>query len=111
MNMQKLTQKSREALQSAQSLAIEYQNQQLDCEHLLAALAGQEDGLIGQLLKKMGVDAAAMADAARTKVGQLPRVSGSGRDPDKVYITGALDAALTQAEQEAAAMKDEYVSV
>ena len=111
MNMQKLTQKSNEALQSAQSLAIEYQNQQLDCEHLLAALAGQEDGLIGQLLKKMGVEAAAVASAARSKVGQLPRVSGSGRDPDKVYITGALDAALAQAEREAAAMKDEYVSV
>ncbi len=111
MDMQKLTQRSREALQAAQSLAIEHQNQQLDCEHLLAALARQQDGLIGQLLKKMGVDPEAVAQAAENKVGQLPRVTGTGRDPDKIYISAALDAVLNQAEKEAASMKDEFVSV
>ena len=111
MDMQKLTQRSREALQAAQSLAIEHQNQQLDCEHLLAALARQQDGLIGQLLKKMGVDPEAVAQAAENKVSQLPRVTGTGRDPDKIYISAALDAVLNQAEKEAASMKDEFVSV
>ena len=111
MDMQKLTQRSREALQAAQSLAIEHQNQQLDCEHLLAALARQQDGLIGQLLKKMGVDPEAVAQAAENKVSQLPRVTGTGRDPDKIYISDALDAVLNQAEKEAASMKDEFVSV
>ena len=111
MDMQKLTQRSREALQAAQSLAIEHQNQQRDCEHLLAALARQQDGLIGQLLKKMGVDPEAVAQAAENKVSQLPRVTGTGRDPDKIYISAALDAVLNQAEKEAASMKDEFVSV
>ncbi len=111
MNMQKLTQRSQQALQQAQGIAIEYQNQQLDCEHLLAALLDQEDGLIGQLLKKMGKEPTQLAQATQGKIAQLPKVTGAGRDPDKVYITSALDGALNQAEKEAAAMRDEFVSV
>ncbi len=111
MDMQKLTQRSQEALQTAQRIAIEYQNQQLDCEHLLAALLQQQEGLIGQLLKKMGKDSDGIAQAVQSKIGQLPRVTGAGRDPEKVYITVALDSALNQAQKEADAMHDDFVSV
>ena len=111
MNTNQFTQKTMEALQSAQSLAIEHQNQALEPEHLLAALASQENGLIPQLLKRMGVEPSAFAVAAQEKVEQLPHVSGTGRDPDKVYISQDTDKALTAAQKQAAAMKDEYVSV
>ena len=111
MNTNQFTQKTLEALQSAQSLAIEHQNQSLEPEHILAALAAQENGFIPQVLKHMGVDAAAFAAAAEEKVALLPRVSGSGRDPEKIYIGQAADRALSEAAKQAAAMKDEYISV
>ena len=111
MNTNQFTQKTMEALQSAQSLAIEHQNQALEPEHLLAALASQENGFIPQLLKRMGVEPSAFAVAAQEKVEQLPHVSGTGRDPDKVYISQDTDKALNAAQKQAAAMKDEYVSV
>ena len=111
MNAQKMTQKSLEALQAAQSLAIEYENQSLAQEHLFCALLAQEDGLVGQLFQKMGVEPGNAQAAFAQKVSELPRVTGSGRDPDKVYVTTELDRALTAAEKAAARMKDEYVSV
>ena len=111
MNAQKMTQKSLEALQAAQSLAIEYENQSLAQEHLFCALLAQEDGLVGQLFQKMGVEPGNAQAAFAQKVSELPRVTGSGRDPDKVYVTSELDRALTAAEKAAARMKDEYVSV
>lgn len=111
MNTQKLTQKSLEALQSAQSLALEYQNLQLEQEHLLYALLTQEGGLVPQLLKKMNIDGGAMASAAEEAVTKLPKVSGPGREPGKIYISQSVDAMLNVAERQATAMKDEYVSV
>ena len=111
MNTNQFTQKTMEALQNAQSLAIEHQNQALEPEHLLAALASQENGFIPQLLKRMGVEPSAFSVAAQEKVEQLPHVSGTGRDPDKVYISQDTDKALNAAQKQAAAMKDEYVSV
>jgi ATP-dependent Clp protease ATP-binding subunit ClpB len=111
MDTSKYTRKTLEAVQAAQKLAVEYQNQVLEPEHLLAALAGQEQGLIPQLLEGMGVEPASFVAAATEALGALPRVSGSGRDPDKVYISPATDKAVLAAEREAKAMKDEYVSV
>lgn len=111
MNAQKMTQKSLEALQAAQSLAVEYENQALCPEHLFCALLSQQDGLIPQLFQKMGAEPGNLAAAFAKKVGELPHVTGTGRDPEKVYITPELDRALTAAEKSAAAMKDEYVSV
>ena len=110
MNTNKYTQKTLEALQSAQQLAIEYQNQALEPEHLLAATASQQDGLIPQLLMKLGVEPGNFAAAAAQKVAALPHVTGSGREPDKIYISAATDKVLT-AEHTAESMKDEYVSV
>ena len=111
MNMNQFTQKTLEALQSAQRLAVEYSNNAVEQEHLLAALAQQQDGLIPQLLTKLGADPNAFAQAALQKVEALPRVTGSGRDPDMVYISGDLDRALNAAEQQAKQMQDEYISV
>ncbi len=111
MNTNKFTQKTLEALQSAQQTAIEYQNQTLEPEHLLFAIANQEQGLIPQLLQQMGVEPGNFASAAAQKVALLPHVTGSGREADKIYISAATDKVLNAAESTATAMKDEYVSV
>ena len=111
MNIEQMTQKTREALQAAQRIAVEYSNNAVEQEHLLAALAQQQDGLIPQMLQTLGVDANAFAQAALQKVEALPRVTGSGRDPEKIYISNDLDRALNAAEQQAKQMKDEYISV
>ena len=111
MNIEQMTQKTREALQAAQRIAVEYSNNAVEQEHLLAALAQQQDGLIPQMLQTFGVDANAFAQAALQKVEALPRVTGSGRDPEKIYISSDLDRALNAAEQQAKQMKDEYISV
>ena len=111
MNAQKFTQKSLEALQAAQDFAIEYENMQIEQPHLLAALTAQEDGLIGQMLKKMAIDASAMQHAVKTEIERIPRVSGPGRERDKIYVSQEVDRTLMQAEKTADRMKDEYVSV
>ena len=111
MNIEQMTQKTREALQAAQRIAVEYSNNAVEQEHLLAALAQQQDGLIPQMLQTLDVDANAFAQAALQKVEALPRVTGSGRDPEKIYISSDLDRALNAAEQQAKQMKDEYISV
>ena len=111
MNIEQMTQKTREALQAAQRIAVEYSNNAVEQEHLLAALAQQQGGLIPQLLQTLGIDANAFAQAALQKVEALPRVTGSGRDPEKIYISNDLDRALNAAEQQAKQMKDEYISV
>ncbi|MBQ7255757.1 MAG: ATP-dependent chaperone ClpB [Oscillospiraceae bacterium] len=111
MNAQKFTQKSLEAVQSAQNLTLSAGNQQMEQIHLLAALLKQENGLAAQLLKKAGVTVESLAAAVDAELGKLPAVSGSGREADKYYVSQALDQALAKAEDIAARMKDEYVSV
>ena len=110
MNTNKLTQKSIETLQNAQSIAVAHGNQTLQQEHLLFSLIGPQDSLNRQLLHKMGVDVQAFADNVQTKINQLPKVSGS-READRIYISAETDRALNTAEQTAEQMKDEYVSV
>ena len=111
MNTNQYTQKTLEALQAAQQLAVEYQHNALEPEHLLHALATQDQGLIPQLLQKLNVDAGSFSAAVAEKLSAMPRVSGSGRDPDKVYISQATDKVLSAAARKAKAMKDDYVSV
>ena len=111
MNTNQFTQKTMEALQAAQRIAVEYANNAVEQEHLLAALAQQQDGLIPQLLTTLGADPNAFAQAAMQKVQELPRVTGSGRDPNQIYIGSDLDRALNAAESQAKQMKDEYISV
>ena len=111
MNTNQYTQKTLEALQAAQQLAVEYQHNALEPEHLLHALATQEQGLIPQLLQKLNVDAGSFSAAVAEKLSAMPRVSGSGRDPDKVYISQATDKVLSAAAPVAKALKVDYVSV
>ena len=111
MNTQKLTKKSVEAIQNAQSIAVSNSNQQIDTLHLLLSLLTQQEGLIPQLLKAMGTDENAMTEQAEKAVSALPKVTGSGRRPDEVYITQDTDRVLNCAEETAQRMGDEYVSV
>ena len=111
MNMEKLTQKSREVIQAANSLAIENQNQQIEQVHLLSALLEQNGGLIPQLFEKMGVAVENVQIQLKSAIDALPAVTGSGRKADEVYIAQDVDRALREAEKEASRMKDEYISV
>ena len=111
MNMNQFTQKSLEAIQGAQSLAVQHGNQQIEQPHLLLALADQEGGFIPQLLTHMGLTLESFRAAARHEVEILPKVSGAGREADKVYIAPGVDKALSQALAIAGGMKDEFVSV
>ena len=111
MNTQKLTQKSLEAIQAAQTLATENGNSTVEQCHLLSCLLQQEDGLIGQLISTMGVDAGPFGTAVSGAVGRLPKVQGGSREADKIYISNELDRALNAAEKTAAEMRDDYVSV
>ena len=107
MNFNTYTQKSIEAVQLAQSIARTRRNQQLEQLHLLSALLTQEGGLTPQLLKKMGVVVESLKAAVDQELSRLPQVSGG----DQLYLTPALDESFTAAENQAAAMHDDYVSV
>ncbi|MDE6733565.1 MAG: ATP-dependent chaperone ClpB [Oscillospiraceae bacterium] len=111
MNPNKLTQKSIEAVQTAQDLSVSYQNNCVEQAHLLYALLSDEGGLIPQVMTKMGVDANAFKQAALKYVEGMSRVSGSGREVGKIYVSPDLDKAFAEAEAIAERMKDDYVSV
>ena len=109
MNTQKLTQKSIEVIQKAQSIAIENQNQQIEQVHILAALLTIDDSLIKQILKRMKVNDN-FENSVMDEVRKLPKVMGS-RKMDSVYVAQDVDEMLNDAEKIADKMKDEYVSV
>ena len=111
MNMNQFTQKSVAALQRAQSLAIEYQHMQVEQEHLMMALTEGDGELIPQLLTKCGISVSSLRASLEEAIGRIPRVSGSGREADKVYIASETEKALVEAEKIAGQMKDEYLSV
>ena len=111
MNIDRLTQKSVAAIQGAQGLAQEYGNPQMEQLHLLAALCGDDEGLIPQLLTAMGVEPQSFIAAIGKELDKLPKVSGSGREAGKIYISQDVDKALSSAERVAQSMKDEYTSV
>ena len=110
MNFNSYTQKSLEAVQNARNLAVNNGHQQLEQVHLLLAMLQQEGGLIPQLLKKMDITVESLEAAAKQILRKIPSVVTS-RDADRFYISADTDAALTAAQQQAEAMKDEYVSV
>ena len=111
MNMNQFTQKTVNALQRAQSIAIEYQHMQVEQEHLMLALTEDENELIPQLLAKCGLSVPALVSGLKENLDRVPRVSGSGREPGKVYIAGDVEQAMLEAEKTAGRMKDEYLSV
>ena len=108
MDTNRFTQKSLEALQGAQQLAQSYGNAQVEQVHLLDSLLSQENGLIGQLMSKLGLNLQQVQTACEGAVNRLPKISGSNQQP---YVTASLSAALTEAESQMKQMRDEYISV
>ena len=110
MNFNNYTQKSLEAVQSAQQIAVENSHQQLEQVHLLLALVQQDGGLIPQLLRKMEVTVESLEAAAQAELRKIPAVTGS-READRFYITADMDATFNAAQEQSKTMKDEFVSV
>jgi ATP-dependent Clp protease ATP-binding subunit ClpB len=111
MDINKLTQKSQEALQSAQTKALRYGNQEVDGEHLLLALLEQPEGLVPRLLARMEAPTEALKAEVERELSRRPKVSGPGAEAGKIYLTQRLQQILIRAEDEAKRLKDEYVSV
>ncbi len=111
MNMNQFTQKSLSAIQAARDIAQEHGQQQIEQAHLLLALVSDGEGLIPQLLASLGMTVPSFQAAAQAEVDKLPKVSGAGREADKIYVSQEFDRAMRGAEQAAQAMKDEYISV
>ena len=111
MNTEKFTQKTAEALRSAQSISVDHGNAEIAPEHLCYALIAQEEGLIGSVLKKNGTDVGALLADIEALINRLPSVSGRGADPEKIYVSSSVERTLNAAEKLAAGLKDEYVSV
>ena len=111
MTNQQFTEKSREALALAQQLTVQYHHQEVAQEHLAYALLSDPQGLIPQLLTKMGKAPQEIASRLETMLSRMPKVMGSGREMDKLYINADAEKALLAAQERAQQMKDEYLSV
>ncbi len=111
MDMNRFTEKTQEALAAAQRQAVRLSHQQVDVEHLLLALLEQEQGLAAPIFQKAGASGDRLKRRVEQELERLPRVSGTSGGPEQVYVTGRLNRLLTQAEDEAKRLKDEYVSV
>jgi ATP-dependent Clp protease ATP-binding subunit ClpB len=110
MDINRFTQKAQEAMSAAHSKAARYGHQQVDVEHLLASLLEQEGGLAGSIFSKLSIDGGTLKRRVEQELERMPRVSGGG-SVDQIYLTGRLNRLLTQAEDEAKKLKDEYISV
>ena len=111
MDVNQFTQKTREAIQRANSMAIEYQHMNVEQQHLALALVEDDGALIPQLLRQMGMNTDALRRELQESLGRIARVSGPGREQGRVYISGDLERALVEAEKRAQQMKDEFISV
>ncbi|HOJ14442.1 MAG TPA: Clp protease N-terminal domain-containing protein, partial [Deltaproteobacteria bacterium] len=111
MDVNRFTQKSQEAIANAQNTAVRFSHPEIDVEHLLLALVEQEDGLVPRLFAKMDVPMASFSAELVKELERRPKVSGPGVEPGKALITQRLSRVLVAAKEEAARLKDEYVSV
>jgi ATP-dependent Clp protease ATP-binding subunit ClpB len=111
MDFNRFTEKLQEAVRAGQGKAVRYGNQQIDVEHLLAALLEQEGGLASSILTRAGVNVEALGKKLVGELERLPKVSGGASGIDQIYVTSRLNKLLTSAEDEAAKLKDEYISV
>ena len=109
--MNQLTEMVRSALNSAQSKALSHGHQQVAVEHLLAVLLEQERGLAGSILNRSGVHVPGLQQRLEDELNRLPQVSGPSASPDQVYVTPRLNLLLSEAEEEAGRLKDQYLSV
>ncbi|WP_134699823.1 ATP-dependent chaperone ClpB [Ammoniphilus sp. YIM 78166] len=110
MDMNRFTIKSLEAIQHAETVALQHGNSEIDTEHLLLALLEQQEGLVPRLIEKMGVAQNYLTSAIKRMVEKKPRVSGPGREWGKVYVSRSLNGILLASEEEAKRMGDEYIS-
>jgi ATP-dependent Clp protease ATP-binding subunit ClpB len=111
MDLNKFTIKSQQAIQEAQTKAINYGHQEVDGEHLLQAMAEQADGLFPRLLQRLEISVDSFQGRLQQELEKKPRISGPGIEPGKVYVTQRLNKLLVKAQDEARKLKDEYVSV
>jgi ATP-dependent Clp protease ATP-binding subunit ClpB len=111
MDINRFTEKLQEAIRAAQSLAVRQGHQQIDVEHLLAALVEQENGLAPSILAKAGLNIETLTRRLEAELGRMPKVSGPSGGPDQVYVTNRLNRLLTAVEDEARKLKDEYISI
>ena len=111
MDINRLTEKTQEALHAAQSEALRRGNQQVDVEHLLAALLSQEGGLAASILKRAGANVETLAARLNQDLDRLPKVSGGSVSPDQIYVTARLNKLFVRAEDEAKKLKDDFISV
>ena len=111
MDVNKFTQKSQEALTNAQNTAVRFGHAEMDVEHLLLALIEQADGLVPRLIAKMDVLLPSFAAEVIKELERRPKVSGPGAEPGKILVSQRLGRVLVKAKEEAARLKDEYVSV
>jgi ATP-dependent Clp protease ATP-binding subunit ClpB len=111
MDPNTFTKKTQDAVSEAQNLAIRSGHQQIDSEHLLRALVAQEQGLVPQILRKLGVPSDKYLGAVDAEIAKLPKVSGPGARPDQILVTPRLQKMLVAANDQATRMKDEFVSV
>ena len=111
MDINRLTEKTQEALQAAQSEAVRRSNQQIDVEHLLAALLAQEGGLAASILKRAGINTETLAARLNQDLDRFPKVTGSAGAPDQIYVTQRLNKMFTRAEDEEKKLKDDFISV
>ncbi len=111
MDLNRLTQKSQEALQAAQTKALRYGHQETDAEHLLLALLEQPEGLVPRLLARMDVPVETLKSEVDRELSRQPRVSGPGAEAGKIYVGSRLQKVFLHAEDEAKRLKDEYISV
>jgi ATP-dependent Clp protease ATP-binding subunit ClpB len=111
VDINRFTEKAQESVLAGQRLAQRGGQQQVDVEHVLAALLDQEPGLATAILRKANVNVDGLKGRVRQEVERLPKVSGGASDADQVYLTGRLNRLLAKAEDEAKKFKDEYISV
>jgi len=111
IDFNRFTEKSQDAVRSAQSIAVRNGNQQIDVEHLLAALLQQEGGLAPSILNKADINLETLRRRLDQEIDRFPKVSGPAASPDNIYITPRLQKLLTSAEDEAKALKDDFISV
>jgi ATP-dependent Clp protease ATP-binding subunit ClpB len=111
MDINRLTEKSREAVLEAQNVATKLANNEVDSEHLLLALVQQKDGLLPRLLQRISIDPEILAGKIEAELSRRPHVTGPGVDNNKLYMTQRLNRVLVQAEEEAKALKDDFVSI
>src|SRR5258705_6556830 len=100
MDINRFTQKAQEAIASAQTKAVRYGHQQIDVEHLLAALLKQEGGLASSILAKAGIQVEPLAQRLEADLDRLPKVSGPTGGPEQIYVTARLNRLLANAEDE-----------